>query len=76
MSLTVLTYNLKRGLNIVGVERLLEVLRERRNDSFTIIIQVSKDRTRQCHRFWAVYVLDFSHSLALHPTLVNVAKIN
>ncbi len=39
MSLTVLAYNLKRVLNIVGVEKLLEVVVQRRNDLAMITIR-------------------------------------
>ncbi len=68
ISLTVLTYNLKRVLTILGVERLLAVLRERRNDRCMLTIQVWTGKSRQCHRFWAALILDFSHSLALQTT--------
>ena len=65
MSLTVLTYNLKRVVNILGVERLLEVLRERRNDGFTRMIRRWMVGSRQRRHVWTVLVVDFSHSLAL-----------
>lgn len=45
MSLTVLAYNLKRVLNILGVERLLAVLRERYNNGFTLTIQLWTGRS-------------------------------
>jgi len=64
MSLTVLTYNLKRVLNILGVERLLAVRRARRTHGFTHTIRRWMDGTNQCHSFPSRVVVDFSHSLA------------
>jgi hypothetical protein len=69
MTLTVLAYNLKRVLNLVGVERLLEVVIERRKDTLVLTLRVpcySKDGfgSYKAHPIW-----EFSHSLARHPTI-------
>ncbi len=64
MSLTVLAYNLKRVLNMLGVERLLEVVIQRREDTRMIVIRVriSILRCRGCS--WSRLLMDFSHGLA------------
>ena len=75
MSLTVVAYNLKRVMNILGVERLLEMVIQRRNDAMVITIRVWMRGTSCCPGFPAVRLLEFSHGLALHTTPVNAAKI-
>ncbi len=76
MSLTVLAYNLKRVLNILGVERLLEVVTLRRENTLLMMIR-TRMNTRWCQGRYRLRVLvDFSHGLALHLTPVNVAKIH
>ncbi len=75
MSLTVLAYNLKRVLNILGVERLLAVLSERRK-------HLSHNHARIGNRWKRLraYVgmdppLKFLHTLALEPTAAYVAFV-
>ncbi len=64
MSLTVLAYNLKRVLNILGVERLLAVVIQRRKDvrmsAPRVRINILRRRGRSC----SLVLMDFSHSLA------------
>ncbi|MDP9312774.1 MAG: hypothetical protein M3R24_18115 [Chloroflexota bacterium] len=73
MSLTVLAYNLKRVLNILGVERLLEVVIQCREDSVLIMtrVRINLLRCRSCRR--SRLLLDFSHGLALELTAADVA---
>lgn len=65
MSLTVPAYNLKRVLSILRVERLLAVVLQRRNDHFTITIQLPTRVTRQYRDCCSDVLLDFSHGLSL-----------
>jgi transposase len=65
MSMTVLTYNLKRVLTIVGVTELLAVLRKRCNACLTHTTRLRLSRLRQRCHVWTLLVVDFSHTLAL-----------
>ena len=64
MSLTVLAYNLKRVLNILGVERLLEVVIQRRADTLLIMVSVRINARWRQVRYRACLLMDFSHGLA------------
>ncbi len=64
MSLTVLAYNLKRVLNILGVERLLEVVIQPREDTTIIVIWVRINILRRRGCSWSLVLMDFSHGLA------------
>ncbi len=64
MSLTVLAYNLKRVLNILGVERLLQAIIQHRQDTFAIMIRAWKNTIWCRGRYRLRLLIDFSHSLA------------
>ncbi len=65
MRLTVLAYNLKRVLNILGVERLLEVVTLRRENTLLMMIR-TRMNTRWCQGHYRLRVLvDFSHGLTI-----------
>ncbi|MDP9317053.1 MAG: hypothetical protein M3R24_40405, partial [Chloroflexota bacterium] len=65
-----------RVLNILGVERLLEVVIQRREDTRMIVIRVRSNILRRRGCSWSLVRMDFSHGLALHLTPENVAKIH
>ncbi len=74
MSLTVLAYNLKRVVNILGVDELLQAVIQRREDPVLIIIRAGMNIMWSRGRYRLRLLMDFSHGLALHTTLWNVAK--
>ncbi len=73
MSLTVLAYNLKRVLNILGVERLLDVVIQWRDDTFLVMIRARLNILCCGGHYRVRFPKDFSHGLALQRTRVNVA---
>ncbi len=74
MSLTVLAYNLKRVVNILGVERLLQVVVQCRKDSVRIMIW-TRMNTKWCRDHYYLRVLmDFSHSLAPCSAAADIAR--
>ena len=74
MSLTVLAYNLKRVLNILGVERLLAVVIQRRDDTCLIMIRVRINIFWRRARYCSLVLMDFSHGLALELTAFSVGE--
>ena len=73
MSLTVLAYNLKRVLTILGVAKLLEVVLQRLGHTMMMTIRGRRDLSACLRRYLSLQLLGFSHGLALQRTLRYVA---
>lgn len=65
MNLTVLAYNLKRVLNILGGEKLLEMIVQRYSNTVVLKMWVRTSRKRLCDHGVVDQMSDFSHGLAI-----------